>query len=103
MKRGKRYTPEFKAQVLELYATGKPISEVAEDFCVSKDLIYARKRKADGTDQLRSKGQDAVGDEDVAKELIRLRREVAELQIDNDILKKAAVLLGTKNPKNSAK
>ena len=103
MKRRKRYTLEFKAQVLELHATGKPVSEVAEDFCVSKDLIYAWKRKSDGPDQLRRKVQDAEGGEDDAQELIRLRREVAELRIDNDILKKAAVLLGIKNPKNSAK
>lgn len=35
--------------------------------------------------------------------LERLRREVAELRIDNDILKKAAVILGTKNPNHPTK
>lgn len=92
----KRYTEEFKAQALELCSTGKPVAEVAQDLCISKDLIYAWRRKASSPDQLHSEGQGAGGDEDAAKELVRLRREVAELRIDNDILKKAAVILGTK-------
>ncbi|MBK1835729.1 transposase [Roseibacillus ishigakijimensis] len=98
MKGRKRYTKEFKTQALELCAAGKPVAEVAEDLCISKDLIYAWRRKAHGSGQLRSEGRGAESDEDGAQELARLRREVAELRIDNDILKKAAVLLGTKNP-----
>ena len=37
-----------------------------------------------------------VGDRGVADELRLLRRQVADLQLENDILKKAAVILGTK-------
>jgi len=103
MKPRKRYTEEFKSQALELCAVGKPVAEVAEDLCISKDLIYTWRRKANGPDQLRSAGRGAVGDEDAAEELARLRREVAELKIDNDILKKAAVILGTKNPDRPAR
>lgn len=103
MKPRKRYTEEFRTQALELYATGKPVAEVAADLCVSKDLIYTWRRKANETSQLHREGQGAGGDEDAAMELAQLRREVAELKIDNDILKKAAVILGTKNPNRSAK
>ena len=103
MKPRKRYTDEFKAQALELCATGKPIAEVAQDLCISKDLIYTWRRKASSPSQLRSEVHGAVGDEDVAKELARLRREVAELKIDNDILKKAAVILGSKTPNRPTK
>jgi len=103
MKRRNRYSDEFKAQALELCATGKPVAEVAQDLCISKDLIYAWRSKASSPSQLRSEGQGAEGDEDVAKELVRLRREVAELRIDNDILKKAAVILGTQHPNRSSK
>ena len=103
MKPRKRYTEEFKAQALELCATGKPVAEVARDLCVGQDLIYAWRRKANQPAELRSEGQVAVGDEDVAQELSRLRREVASLRIDNDILKKAAVILGTKIPNQPTK
>ena len=103
MKKRNRYTDEFKTQVLELCAAGKPVAEIAQDLCISKDLIYTWRRRAQEPSQLRSEGQGAGGDEDVAKELARLRREVTELRIDNDILKKAAVILGTKIPNRPTK
>jgi transposase-like protein len=40
----KRYTEEFKAQAVELLRTGKPVSELSEELCVSADLIYRWKR-----------------------------------------------------------
>lgn len=36
----KRYTEEFKAQAVELLRTGKPVSELAEELCISADLLY---------------------------------------------------------------
>ena len=65
----KRYTPEFKAQAVELLSTGKPVSQVAEELCISSDL----------------------------------RRENTLLRQENDLLKKAAVILGTRLPSNSGK
>ena len=65
----KRYPTEFKAQAVELLSTGKPVSQVAEELCISSDL----------------------------------RREVTLLRQENDILKKAAVILGTRLPSNSGK
>jgi transposase len=103
MKPKKRYTDEFKAQALELCATGKPVAEVARDLCVGQDLIYAWRRKANQLAELRSEGRGAVGDEDVVEELSKLRREVASLRVDNDILKKAAVILGTIIPNQPTK
>ena len=72
MKPRKRYTPEFKTQAVELLATGKPVPELAEELCVSSNLLYNW-------------------------------RENARLQIENDILKKAAVILGTRLPSSSGK
>ncbi len=89
----KTYTDEFKAQLVELADHGRPVSELAEEFEVSAGLIHTWRRKAKASPQP-SPGSGV--DQDVAEELRRLRRQVAELQLDNDILKKAAVILGTK-------
>lgn len=102
VKRRKRYTEDFKNQAIELCATGKPVAEVAEDLCLSKDLIYKWIRPA-RTGLGRSEDKGATGDSAEAQELTRLRREVAELRIDNDILKKAAVILGTRHQTRSGK
>lgn len=90
----RRFTNEFKAQAVELVALGKPVPEVAEDLGIGTSILY---RWVGKPSQLGSGGVRAVGEEAAADELRRLRREHADLKLENDILKKAAVILGT-NP-----
>jgi transposase len=92
----KRYTAEFKAQAVGLVGLGKPVSDVARDLEISEGVLYGWVRKGSQAAQLGSEGLRAVGEEPVADELRRLRRENANLKLENDILKKAAVILGTK-------
>lgn len=102
----KQYTPEFKAQIIELVGAGRSVLEVAEDFEVEVSCVYAWTRdirKGAQTTQLGSGGLRAVGEEAVADELRRLRRENADLKLDNEILKKAAVIIGTKHQPNGAR
>ena len=37
----KRYTTEFKTRAIELLSTGKPVSQVAEELCISSNLLYS--------------------------------------------------------------
>lgn len=92
----KRYTPEFKAQAVDLVSLGKPVSEVAEDLGIGSSILYGWVRKEAQPAQLGSGGLRAAGEQPAADELRRLRREIADLRLENDILKKAAVILGTK-------
>ena len=99
----KRYTAEFKAQAVELVKVGRPVREVAMELEVGVSLLYAWVYKASQSAQLGSPGARAVGEESEADELRRLRREVANLKLENDILKKAAVILGTNPPPQSGR
>jgi len=92
----KRYTAEFKAQAVELVGMGKPVAEVAEDLEIGTSLLYRWVLKGRQPAQLGSEGLRAVGEEPAADELRRLRRENGNLKLENDILKKAAVILGTR-------
>ena len=95
----KRYTAEFKAQAVELVGLGKPVPEVAEDLEIGTGVLYRWMRSEGAGGQsarFGSEGGRAVGEEPAADELRRLRRENANLKLENDILKKAAVILGTK-------
>ena len=91
----KRYTAEFKAQAVELVGLGKPVAEVAEELEIGTSLLYRWVLKGGQPAQLGSGGLRAVGEEPAADELRRLRRENGHLKLENDILKKAAVILGT--------
>lgn len=102
MKPRRLYTPEFKTQALELLATGKPVPELAQELCISTSLLY-NWRAGTQLPQFGSAGASASGGRSEADELRELRRENARLQVENDILKKAAVILGTKIQPGSGK
>lgn len=99
-KETKKYTAEFKQQVLELVDAGKPIPELAKEYEIPNSVIYTWRRKARLASEgqaphLGSEARGAVGDEGVADEVRSLRRELARVKQENLILKKAAVILGT--------
>jgi transposase len=94
----KRYTAEFKAQAVGLVGLGKPVSAVSQDLGVSEGVLYGWVRKSSQSADLGSAGLRAVGELPAADEVRRLRRENATLKMENDILKKAAVILGSKPP-----
>ena len=91
----KRYTPEFKAQAVELVAIGKPVPEVAEEFGIGTSILYRWVGKEAWPDQP-GEGCHGPGQENAAAEWTRLRRENSHLKLENDILKKTAIILGTK-------
>jgi transposase len=96
----RRYTPEFKAQAVAMLQTGKPVSQLAQELGISDNLLYSW-RLASQRAQGGSEGPQAEGERDVADELRALRRELARVKMENDILKKAAVILGT-SPRNDS-
>ena len=96
-----RYTQEFKDKAVGLLNLGKPVAEVAQELEVSTSMLYEWRHKAQGT-QGGSVGVRAAGEQSEADALRALRRQVARLQAENDILKKAAIILGTRAQANSA-
>lgn len=89
MGRPSRYTPEFRREALELISSsGRTIAEVARSLGINDGTLgnwvkvdrEARERSAD----------PAALTESEREELRRLRKEVAELQLEREILRKAA-------------
>jgi transposase-like protein len=64
----KRYTAEFKAPAVELLSAGKPVSQVAEELCISSNLLYNWRHSSQGA-QLGSAGAQAAGEHSEADEL----------------------------------
>jgi transposase len=96
----KRYTTEFKAQAVELVKLGKTVPAVAEELGIGTGILYRWVGPQEPVELFGSEGQKVPHPRDekpAADELLhRLRRENAQLKLENDILKKAAVILGTK-------
>ena len=79
------YPPEFRARAVELArASELPPSQIARDLGIDPDTLRRWLRQAD-VDAGRSQGT-TTGEQ---AELVRLRREVALLREERDILQKA--------------
>lgn len=82
------YELEFKKKIVRLHLEeGRTLKGLAEEYKVSKASI------SNWVSQFREECQtneEAQADYDYMKENLRLRKELAELQKENDFLKKAA-------------
>ena len=84
----KRYEPEFKKKIVRLHLEeGRTLKGLAAEYGVSKASISI------WVNQFREECQtneEAKADYDFMKENLKLKRQLAELQKENDFLKKAA-------------
>lgn len=88
MKQQPHYETEFKKKIVRLHLEeGRTLASLSEEYGVSKASI------SNWVSQFREECQtnnEASEDYDCMKENLRLRKELAELQKENDFLKKAA-------------
>lgn len=89
----KRYTDQFKKQIVNLYKNGKPITKIVEEYGMTRASVYNWANKYNSTGSF--KPEDNKSDEQ--KELEQLQEENAKLKMENDILKQAALILGRKD------
>ena len=90
MSRGVRYTSEFKQRAVELYKSkGTSFTAVAKELGVDSATLSSWVRKADN-----DSGCDNPFQKD--EEIRKLRREVARLEEENEILLKASAFFASK-------
>jgi len=85
----KKYTREFKIKALELAELKRDVPSVAEDLGVSRSMIYRWKREMDKDQQACFSGNGRENLTDQELELKRLQRELEDVRMERDILKKA--------------
>ena len=88
MKKGKnqkprrQYDAEFKKNALQLISDGRSVSSVAQSLGVSEGLFYNWKSKA-------KKAALTKPQSEANAEIARLKKQLAEVEMERDILKKA--------------
>ena len=89
MQKRKKFTKEFKLEALRLMEeSGKPAAEVARELGIRRNQLYKWQEKFSqhGEEAFPGSGRRPDRDDEIA----RLRRELARVKEERDILKKAA-------------
>lgn len=85
----KNYDEDFKKTIVNLYENGKGISELSREYGVGKSTIdsWIKKFKTITT----STGETTNNDE-----ILKLQKKNRELELENEILKKAVAIFSKK-------
>ncbi len=78
----RKYDEEFKREAVKKIHDGQSVASLARELGVAESLLHKWKR-------------DAVEDgSDSEKEVVALRKRLREVEMERDILKKAALIFG---------
>ncbi|CAN5303729.1 transposase [soil metagenome] len=79
----KRYDEEFKKEIIRKYMEGRSVAGLSRETGVSEGVIHKWKNAVVKTDE---------GEPD--KEKLAMRKKIRELEMEVEILKKAALIFG---------
>jgi transposase len=78
----RKYDNEFKQQAVKKVFDGQSVASVARELGISEALLHNWKK------------QKFIISSDVERENIELKKRLRELEMERDILKKAAIIFG---------
>jgi len=87
---GNRYSEEFKRQIIDLYLSGKPVKELADEYGLVEQTIYKWKKLYAATIKVDENKTISL------KEYNDLQKKMRELEMENEILKKATAIFARK-------
>ncbi len=89
-KKSKRYTDEFKKQIVELFNKGKNANEIVEEYKIARSTLNKWASNYNPNKSFKAKDNRSEKEE----ELIKVKKENQRLRMENDILKQAALIMG---------
>ncbi len=88
-KKRRKYDADFKAEVLKMVASGKPVTEISQALGIGENIIYRWKSKQRQVSSQQGKAGQVT---DVWQEVDRLREKLRQTELEREILKKALAI-----------
>jgi transposase len=101
MKKRKTFDREFKQMVVELSKNRDDIVKLASEMDINPDLIYRWRRLAKAHNEASFPGHGNQILTEEQKEIVRLKKELRDAQMESDILKKAVSIFSKSDGKYS--
>jgi transposase len=95
MRKRRKFDREFKQMVIELSHNREDTGALAVELDISADLIYRWRREAEIHQGASFPGQGNKILTDEQKEILKLKKELRDAQLERDILKKAVRISST--------
>lgn len=82
-----KYEKEFKVMISDLYLSGRKTQDLSKEYNLNANMIlrWVQEHKQ-STGAFSGKGNTTLTDQE--KELVQLRKQLADVQMERDILKK---------------
>ena len=81
----KKYDEDYKKNIVKLVESGKPISDIEREYGINRKNIYNQKYKYGNI--ITSTGEVTNNDE-----ILKLKKELQQVKMENEILKKAVAI-----------
>ena len=90
MGKGRRYDQDYKDMIVDLFKLGMSVSEISSEYGIAKSIING---------WIKDVKEIKVNENEVMtlKEFKQLKKEMARIKEENEILKKAMAIFATKN------
>ena len=90
MGNGKRYTQEYKDMIVDLYKSGMSLAELSAEYGIAKSTMNG---------WIDKKKEIKIDDNEVMtkQEIMAMKKEMARIKEENEILKKAMAIFATRN------
>ena len=87
----KRFTCDFKLQVVRAYESGLSVAELARRFEIHPNIVYkwSREYRNDPQGAFQSDGNNTQLPKEAEQKIADLERMIGRLTVENDFLKKA--------------
>jgi transposase len=102
MKERKNYEKEFKLMAVELMNSGKTSIEVGEELDIAPDLVRRWRREYLKFNSGSFSGNGVPNMTPEQKEIVKLKKELADAKLDAEILKKAISIFSKKDRTNTS-
>ena len=97
----KIYSKEFKEKAVELANVRGNVQEIARELGIRAELIYRWRREMGANPSLAFGGKGKKQLTEEQKELARLRKKLADVEMERDILKKAVGIFSVSDRKST--
>lgn len=97
----KKYDKDFKLMIIELLESGQTASKVSEEYGINIQMIYRWKKEYKNANRPAFTGNGNIALTAEQQEIHRLKKELKEMEMERDILKKAVGIFSKSDRKFS--